>query len=62
MAAAEKFKTPENPAGIGGDLPSTISQPIQEESEGEVSYHAMSEFCTWKVIQINTGILKLNKC
>lgn len=40
MAAAEKFKTQENPAGIGGDLPSTISQPIQEESEeeGEVSY------------------------
>ena len=40
MAAAEKFKTPENPAGIGGDLPSTISQPIQEESEeeGEVRY------------------------
>ena len=36
MAAAEKFKTPENPAGIGGDLPSTISQPIQEESDGEV--------------------------
>lgn len=35
MAAAEKFKTPENPAGIGGDLPSTISQPIQEESEEE---------------------------
>ena len=40
MAAAEKFKTQENPTGIGGDLPSTISQPIQEESEeeGEVSY------------------------
>ena len=40
MAAAEKFKAQENPAGIGGDLPSTISQPIQEESEeeGEVSY------------------------
>ena len=40
MAAAEKFKTQENPAGIGGDLPSTISQPLQEESEeeGEVSY------------------------
>ncbi|MFX7212916.1 hypothetical protein ABTI51_18280, partial [Acinetobacter baumannii] len=35
MAAAEKFKTPENPAGLGGDLPSTISQPIQEESEEE---------------------------
>jgi len=37
MAAAEKFKAQENPAGIGGDLPRTISQPIQEESEGEVS-------------------------
>ena len=36
MAAAEKFKAPTNPAGLGEDLPSTISQPtIQEESEEE---------------------------
>lgn len=35
MAAAEKFKTPTNPAGLGEDMPSTISQPIQEESEEE---------------------------
>lgn len=36
MAAAEKFKAPENPAGAGeGGVQSTISQPIQEESEEE---------------------------
>ena len=34
MAAAEKFKAPENPAGAS-DIPSTISQPIQEESEDD---------------------------
>ena len=35
MAAAEKFKTPENPAGLGGEVSSTVSQPIPEESEDE---------------------------
>merc|ERR1711971_81032 len=35
MAAAEKFKAPENPAGLGGDVPGTVPHPIQEESEEE---------------------------
>lgn len=34
MAAAENFKRPEATTGMG-DLPNTISQPIQEESEDE---------------------------
>lgn len=38
MAAMEKFKNQENPAGV--EVPSTKSQPIMEESEEEeeVSY------------------------
>ncbi|XP_069119955.1 nascent polypeptide-associated complex subunit alpha-like isoform X2 [Argopecten irradians] len=35
MQAAEKFKTPENPMSLGGESPSTIAEPIQEESEEE---------------------------
>lgn len=35
MAAAEKFKAPENPANLGEGLASTVAQPIQEESEEE---------------------------
>ncbi|XP_069119954.1 nascent polypeptide-associated complex subunit alpha-like isoform X1 [Argopecten irradians] len=40
MQAAEKFKTPENPMSLGGESPSTIAEPIQEESEeeGEVNF------------------------
>ncbi|XP_052805614.1 nascent polypeptide-associated complex subunit alpha-like [Mya arenaria] len=34
MVAAENFKRPENTGGLG-DLPSTVSAPIQEESEEE---------------------------
>jgi len=34
MAAAENFKRPEATTGMG-DLPNTVSQPIQEESEEE---------------------------
>ena len=34
MQAAENFKRQENPAGFG-EVPSTVSQPIQEESEEE---------------------------
>ncbi|XP_045208010.1 nascent polypeptide-associated complex subunit alpha-like [Mercenaria mercenaria] len=34
MAAAKDFQRQEHPAGLG-DLPSTVSQPIQEESEEE---------------------------
>lgn len=34
MAAAENFKRPETTAGVG-DLPNTVPQPIQEESEEE---------------------------
>merc|ERR1712179_166129 len=34
MLAAENFKRPENPSGLG-DLPSTVSAPIAEESEDE---------------------------
>merc|ERR1712117_36681 len=38
MQAAEKFKTPENPIGLGGENPNTIAETIPEESEegGEV--------------------------
>lgn len=35
MAAAEKFKTPDV-SGVIGNAPSTISNPIQEESDEEV--------------------------
>ena len=35
MAAIEKFKTPDIQPGMGGETPSTVSQPIQEESEEE---------------------------
>ncbi|VDI45007.1 nascent polypeptide-associated complex subunit alpha [Mytilus galloprovincialis] len=35
MAAAEKFKTPTNPAGLGEDITNPVQQPIQEESEEE---------------------------
>lgn len=40
MAAAEKFKTPTNPAGLGEDITNPVQQPIQEESEeeGEVKH------------------------
>ena len=40
MQAAENFKRAENPAGLG-DLPSTRTETIQEESEEEeeVGYH-----------------------
>ena len=34
MQAAENFKRQENPAGFG-EVPSTLQQPIQEESEDE---------------------------
>lgn len=34
MAAAENFKRPETTSGVG-DLPNTVQQPIQEESEEE---------------------------
>ncbi|KAH3705238.1 hypothetical protein DPMN_080305, partial [Dreissena polymorpha] len=34
MLAAENFKRPETTTGHG-DLPSTVTQPIQEESEDE---------------------------
>ena len=34
MQAAENFKRQENPAGFG-EVPSTVSQPIAEESEDE---------------------------
>ena len=35
MVAAEKFKAPE-PSPATGDLPSTVAQTIQEESDEEV--------------------------
>lgn len=51
MAAAEKFKTPENPAGLGGEVSSTVSQPIPEESEdeGEVMYPSLTYICQKKL-------------
>jgi hypothetical protein len=38
MAAAKDFQRQDHPAGLG-DLPSTVSQPIQEESEEEDEVH-----------------------
>ncbi|KAL5009540.1 hypothetical protein ScPMuIL_011845 [Solemya velum] len=35
MAAAEQFKAPEKPLGVGEGIPTSVSQPIQEESEEE---------------------------
>lgn len=35
MAAAEKFKAPEPAAAVGGEAPSAINPPIQEEEEEE---------------------------
>lgn len=35
MAAAEKFKAPENPATCSDGAPNPLSQPILEESEEE---------------------------
>lgn len=47
MAAIEKFKTPDIQPGMGGETPSTVSQPIQEESEeeGEVSLSVHGSHC-----------------
>lgn len=41
MAAAEKFKAPEASTTVG-EVPSTVAQPIQEESdEEEVKFHSL---------------------
>ena len=45
MVAAEKFKAPE-PSPATGDMPSTVAQTIQEESDEEVSVCWLSvEIC-----------------
>lgn len=67
MVAAEKFKAPE-PSPATGDLPSTVAQTIQEESDEEVIVCVCVRFAVavcacvmyvivWNVTQNNTHLI-----
>ena len=55
MAAAETFKRQENPAGL--DVPSSVSAPIQEESEEEEEVRSVDFVWESYTARLHVGVI-----